>query len=268
MARIRTIKPEFWQDERLGTLPVYARLLFIGLWNIADDKGRLRGSPLFIRAQVFPYDHDIDVQAGLDLLEKAGRITRYVHDLESYIWVRKFEDHQRIDKPKVSTLPAPPRVRAEPEPVEGRIQDASGKNPPTDGTSAEIGCLEGKGMEGKGKEGSGREAAPAAGATLVIPTSDPDTWQGKDYWAWAQGRRQAAGLIPEKPPRHEKLSAWWSSVLMTEGVTVHALREAFYRFGDDKHWSSRDRDPPCPFAGFMSQWEKFTRAEVADGAAA
>ena len=60
VARIRSIKPEFWQDEKLAGIPRDARLLFVGLWNIADDEGRLRGSPLFVRAHVFPYDLDVD----------------------------------------------------------------------------------------------------------------------------------------------------------------------------------------------------------------
>ena len=43
MARIRTIKPEFWTDEKVVTLPFEARLLFIGMWNFCDDEG-YRGS--------------------------------------------------------------------------------------------------------------------------------------------------------------------------------------------------------------------------------
>ena len=45
MARIRTIKLEFWEDEKLAKLPVHARLLFIGTWNFADDNGALLANP-------------------------------------------------------------------------------------------------------------------------------------------------------------------------------------------------------------------------------
>jgi hypothetical protein len=42
MSRIRTIKPEFWEDEGNGRLSALARLLFIATFNMADDEGRLR----------------------------------------------------------------------------------------------------------------------------------------------------------------------------------------------------------------------------------
>lgn len=42
MARIRTIKPEFWEDEDIGKLPIPCRLFFIGCWNFADDYGVIK----------------------------------------------------------------------------------------------------------------------------------------------------------------------------------------------------------------------------------
>lgn len=256
MARIRTIKPEFWQDERIGLMPMAARLLYIGLWTIADDYGRLRGNPLFIRAQLFPYDNDIDVVGELDLLECTGRITRYRADGEHFIWVRRFNDHQRIDKPQESRLPPPPERS---ENVPGTLQDDS--------------RLEGKGEEGKGsgKVVEGTAPPPAEPVqhlprTVAAPTTDPDTWAAEDFWAWAQDRRCAGGLLSEKPVHNRKLSAWFSAALMTEGVTVDALKEGFYRFSDDEHWGKAK--PPYPFAAFISQWDKYTHPEVRNGAPA
>jgi len=56
MARIRTIKPQFWTDEKIGNLPMGARLLFIGLWNLADDEGIVLWNAAYIKGQLFPYD--------------------------------------------------------------------------------------------------------------------------------------------------------------------------------------------------------------------
>lgn len=53
MARIRTVKPEFWTDEKVVECSISARLLFIGLFNFADDKGCLERSPKRIKMQVF-----------------------------------------------------------------------------------------------------------------------------------------------------------------------------------------------------------------------
>ena len=43
--RIRTIKPDFWTDAKVSKLTYLARLLFIGLWNVADDEGRFKSDP-------------------------------------------------------------------------------------------------------------------------------------------------------------------------------------------------------------------------------
>ena len=56
MARIRTVKPEFWTDEKTGHLSSDAKLLFIGLWNHADDYGVLEWRPEEWRIKILPYD--------------------------------------------------------------------------------------------------------------------------------------------------------------------------------------------------------------------
>lgn len=54
--RIRTLKPELWQNEKVGDLSHGARLLFVGLITMADDEGRFRARPSVILGHVFPYD--------------------------------------------------------------------------------------------------------------------------------------------------------------------------------------------------------------------
>ena len=62
MARIRTIKPEFWTDKKIIRLSRDARLFFIGLWNFADDNGVLEADPLQLKAWIFPVDPDIGIE--------------------------------------------------------------------------------------------------------------------------------------------------------------------------------------------------------------
>lgn len=100
------------------------------------------------------------------------------------------------------------------------------------------------------------EKAPVA---FVAPTTPPDTWSGEDFFAWAQSLRQKAGLVGERR-RPRDLSSWWSTCLMTPGVTVARMQGAFLAFGDSKHWQSRT--PALPFAGFVSQWDQFLGREV------
>lgn len=115
MARIRSIKPEYWSDERMATVGLEARLLLIGLLNLADDEGRLRGHPALIRGALFPYDDLTNAQVAgwLEELEAAGRIQRYQADGESFVWVRNFLKHQKIDHPSASRLPTPPAESSE-----------------------------------------------------------------------------------------------------------------------------------------------------------
>jgi len=75
--RARNIKPGFFTNEKLVALSPIVRLLFAGLWCMADRRGLVPDRPLKIKLTLFPGD-EIDVAAGLDALAAAGLITRYV----------------------------------------------------------------------------------------------------------------------------------------------------------------------------------------------
>lgn len=108
MPRIRTIKPEFWTSAQVLECSTNARLLFIGLWNFADDAGRHPDSAKQIKAEVFPAD-DFDlstVQGMLDELSRNGLVTRYVVDGKGFLAITGWH-HQRIDKPQPAKYPGP-----------------------------------------------------------------------------------------------------------------------------------------------------------------
>jgi hypothetical protein len=58
MARTRSIKPSFFKNEFLAECEPMARLLFIGLWTLADSQGRMEFRPMRIRAELFPSTDD------------------------------------------------------------------------------------------------------------------------------------------------------------------------------------------------------------------
>lgn len=108
MARIRTIKPEFWTNERVMECSTNARLLFIGMWNFADDLGRLALTPKTIKAQIFPSD-DISlnsIRGMVGELSKNGLLLIYEVDGKEYLQIVGWQ-HQRIDKPQPGKCPAP-----------------------------------------------------------------------------------------------------------------------------------------------------------------
>lgn len=111
MPRIRTIKPEFFSDTDLSDLKFETRLLFIGLWTVADREGRLRDDAKQIKAYVFPHDK-VNVEKGLKDLADKNLIIRYVATVAGFernlIQVTTFLKHQRPHiKEAPSTYPAP-----------------------------------------------------------------------------------------------------------------------------------------------------------------
>ena len=86
MARARNIKPGFFRNADLVELSFEARLLFIGLWTIADRMGRLEDRPKQIKMELFPADN-LDCDSLLSDLEKIGVIERYDWLSNSINWV-------------------------------------------------------------------------------------------------------------------------------------------------------------------------------------
>ena len=112
MARARNIKPGFFTNEYIAELSPFAQLLFIGLWTLADRKGRLEDRPKGIRGKLFPYG-DQDVNALLNELAESPEsfIIRYEVNGKRYIQITNFEKHQNPHKNEVSSnIPAPPEI--------------------------------------------------------------------------------------------------------------------------------------------------------------
>lgn len=108
MPRIRTIKPEFWGDEKLAPLSPIDRLVFLGLISLADDAGRVVDNVKSLDGFVFPETED-SVRDSLETLARAGRILRYESESgQRLLQVANWLKHQKVDKPSKHVLPAPP----------------------------------------------------------------------------------------------------------------------------------------------------------------
>lgn len=99
MARIRTIKPEFWTDGDVVQMTSWARLFFIGTWNFTMcDQGHVADDPVRLKLQILPQD-DVDPFALIEELVRHGRLTRLVdEDGRRYLHVKRFTDHQKLEK--------------------------------------------------------------------------------------------------------------------------------------------------------------------------
>lgn len=109
MARIRSVKPDFWDDEAIGEISRDARLLFIGLITQADDDGRLKGSPKLLKGKLLAYD-DVTIQevsGWLAELVESELIISYQVGGRPFIALPSWHKHQRISHKTDSALPSP-----------------------------------------------------------------------------------------------------------------------------------------------------------------
>lgn len=100
MARARNIKPSFFDNDALAEIDPLGRLLFIGLWTLADGQGKLEYRPVRIKKQILGYD-DCDIVQLLNALEKSGFIEIYLDDSSQknhVIRIPTFTKHQNPHK--------------------------------------------------------------------------------------------------------------------------------------------------------------------------
>jgi len=103
------IKSEFWTSEQIIFCSPLARLLFIGLWNFADDNGVHPASLIKIKAEVFPGDN-IDIKQIKICIEELighGLLKSYITNEKEYWFVTGWKTHQKIDKPTYRYPPPP-----------------------------------------------------------------------------------------------------------------------------------------------------------------
>jgi len=154
MARIRTIKPEFFTSEDIVELSAYARLLYIALWCEADREGRLSWKPRTFKIRYFPADEIVIDDLCEEILAR-GLVVQYGDGLAC---IPTFLEHQHVNpRESASTLPDPndhacptraPRVSD----AHPRVSDVQG------------------GREGKERKDKGASVLPD-----FIPT---ESWEG------------------------------------------------------------------------------------------
>lgn len=209
MARIRSIKPEFFKDDRLyeaeraAALPL--RLALTGLWCQADRAGRFRWAPRALKTDVLPYDES-DFDAVLAALVKAGYLVRYVEqDGEAYGQVCSWERWQRVPtREPASELPAPSSKSVERAATEALLEQCSStaealpehcsstastvedwdRDRDRDREGIGIGIGKGKEWEGDGVQGKGEPELVAARRPQPLLVDG-----APEHAAWVDGQR-------------------------------------------------------------------------------
>lgn len=179
MARIRTIKPEFWTSEQVADCSPIARLAFIGLWNFCDDNGIHPASVKRLKWEVFPSDSfdEQELQQVVDELIAAGLMLRYLADEDgkAYWQITGWHKHQKIERP-THRFPLPGDGRSLQEstkPHRGVIEESSRSRRDLAGESLSErprNGMESKGVETNGVELMQQDASVDANVALAMPS--------------------------------------------------------------------------------------------------
>lgn len=174
--RIRSVKPDFFRDEKLSDLEIQhpalkPMLIFAGLWGVSDKSGVFLWSPRTLHLDILPLIR-INLEKTLDLLECSGIVRRFEYEGKLYGHVVHFEKHQRISgKEAQEGNRYPPPGEYLKVKSEGSTREAPGKQRGSTREASETAGREGKGREGNnGAELPHRfPATAAAGAAIEKP---------------------------------------------------------------------------------------------------
>ena len=192
MARTRLLHPGFFSNELLTELPFAGRLLFAGLWTIADREGRLEDRPRRIRAELFPYDpvSAEEVDEMLTALQARGFVQRYEVNGERFIHITGFEKNQNPhSREQASRIPAPEGSESRPLPAPQSHSDLEieAEEPEIDANDEKPGALEPYFADPSDES----RAVTGSGNRFTDPVSDPGT----------EAEAVTPGPSPGSPPR-------------------------------------------------------------------
>jgi hypothetical protein len=237
MARIRTIKPEFFTSLSIADLPLTARLTFIGVWTHVDDEGRCVDDARLIKAAVWPLDDrtSADVEDDLRRLSESSLIIRYKVGERSFLEVSSWGEHQRINRPTPSKHPdvsqaseifgIPVTVHV-PKPVTSSDEDSNTDQVSlTDDSVSTHGDLTGGKEQGTGNREQGKEGTSASPPSDSKPKRTPEPGSDADpdwlkFWE----------TYPLKKSKDGARKSWASALKKAAAADIIAGAE---RYRDD-----------------------------------
>jgi hypothetical protein len=216
MARIRTIKPEFWDSPDTARASLRARLLYIAMWNLADDYGVGDGNHRRIIGFAFPND-EIGVSEIPRLISEVSRtfsVMFYEHEGRPYYYIPSWENHQRTEKRAKQRVPFPDLSKT----PETSWETGGG------GISAESVGSSGAGTGEQGNRGTGElenkrptpsddfpewwDAYPRKDSKIAAEKAYPKAWKTAGAQALLEGAIRYRD-DPNRKPSYTKLPATW-----------------------------------------------------------
>lgn len=236
MARIRTIKPEFFRHEALfeaeqaSGLPL--RVAYAGLFTAADREGRFKWSPRNLKLDCLPYD-EVDFAAVLEALAAAGFIVRYEIGGESYGAIPSWSSHQHINmRERSSGIPGPDGASTcthPPGPVpargEGKGREEEGKESgASDADEVRSGSVQGSRSEGASERSSA--STPAITPASTPASESPGSAEFDAFWALYPKRKGANPRTPAAKAFDAALRSGVAAGALLKAVKAFAAAEA------------------------------------------
>lgn len=207
--RIRTIKPEWLDDERLVLADSDARVLSIALILLADDYGRGRANRTVLEARVFPGKIPGTLAKALDTLRTLNFVLLYEVDGQSYFTIRNWTKHQKVDKP------GKPQV---PEPI---TESRTSENPPESLAKIPESLATDQDQEGTRK-------GPGACNAREGSSVDAETVRAEYLTRWSRATDRQAPLIARGPG-----SSVWLELSREAGDAASLAKLLDAAFADD-----------------------------------
>ncbi len=252
--RIRTVKPEFWQDEDLAEISETARLVAIGLLNIADDEGFFNANEKLISSQLFPLtEPSVSIHECFKELSEVGYVSVYEckKGKKVYGHVVNFLKHQKVNRPSASKIKDLVNFEAEIMRHHKQLNDDS----VSDHVAITGGKEQGTGNREQGTGIKEEEVGSSAKADGKPSSADKFTDEDLAFSKWFY-----EGLItinPEHKKPNFKSKGWADSVrLMREQDkrTHQQMSELAQWALRDKFWKGVVHTP----AKLRLQWDKMT----------
>ena len=232
--KMRGIKPDFWTDEDVVEVSAFARLLFVGLWQMACDNGHIKDSPKRIKMSILPAD-DVDIKSLLGELVEVGLVRRS----GGWISVPNLGKHQRIDRRYFLTCEHAGCVK----PAVGDAENPPVPADPTTGTRrGHAGATPGPRDEGEGEgEGEGEKKRKASSSKIA---SDLDADPRAEVIELCAHLAERVRLNGHKA----KITTTWHRqcrlLIDVDGHTPEQIRAAIDWATADPFWSANIRSMP------------------------
>lgn len=231
MARIRSIKPEFWSSPNLPKDP-WERLLFVAMWNWADDSGVGTAIPRELLGFAFPNDEHItvvDLRRMLVGIRRGFGVMFYTVAGRPYYSIPSWEEHQKFDRRSKGKHPGPDEAETWLYLEEDSDSAESHESPSSPRRDSVAGTGE-QGNIGTGEQGITTLSEPAASN---VSNAYPEAFEM--FWS----------AYPLKSQKRDALKAWKTAI---QRAGNDELIAGATRYADDPN---RDDDYTKLAAGWL-----------------